>query len=263
MAASPRRLPIIAAVAVLITALVGAGLFWFSADERHDDAVGDLARAAVGCETTLDFARTGNFYVYLETSGTIREVAGDCSAEPGPFERPRGDRPDVDLVLTGPDGAAVEIVASDGIAYDVDPFRGVQIGELTIDTVGAHRLAVSSGEVAFAIAVGGDPDDGTDVLRGAAMVVLIAGLLVAGGLFVFAARQTASRSGQPTVERGAGGAPPAGPWSDVSSSSPPTGPPLLPPAHARPPAPPRPPAAPPGGAEPQGSPWAPPTPRSD
>ena len=269
VSASPRRLPIIVGVAVLIVALVGAGLFWFSADERHDDAVRDLARAAVGCETTLDFARPGTYYVYLETAGTIETVAGDCSVATGPFELPRGDRPEVRLTLTDPAGQDVAITRSDGIAYEVDLYRGVQIGEVAVETAGDHVLAAGFAEDSgiAAVAVGGDPDAGTDALRGAAIAVLVVGLLVAGGLFVLAARRSPA---QPSPVQ-----PPFGPGStdgrdrhggrqtSVAPPSPPTGPPLRPPTEAGPQSRPVPPTAPPGGAEPSGSPWAPPAPRPD
>lgn len=240
----------------MVVALVGAGLFWFSADERHDDAVRDLARAVVGCETTLDFARTGTFFIYLETAGTTEAVPGDCAAETGPFELPRGDRPEVRLTLIDPGGEELAITQSDGIAYDVDPYRGVQIGEVTVEATGDHRLAATSTDDAVVVAIGGDPDDGTDALRGAAIAVLVVGLLVAGALFVLAARRPPSTPG-PTQGPGPGQG-----WG-VAPPSAPTGPPLVPPGRARPSASPTPPPAPPGGAEPRRPPWAPPAPSGD
>jgi len=254
MAAHTRRAPIIAAVTVLIIALVGAGLLWFGADQRHRDAVGDLARAPAGCQTTLAVAEAGTYHLYLETAGRLDPIGGDCGTDGGEYERPRGDRPDVELEIVGPNGEEVPISSGGGIAYDVAPYRGVEIGRVTVEATGDYVLSVSSSRGGFAVAVGGDPDDGTDVLRGAALGVLVIGLLVAGSLFVLAARrppgptpggpQWGEPAGAPSAGRSGVEATGVGSW--------PTGPPLRPPS--------APPSAPPGGTDPRRSPWDPPTP---
>ncbi len=248
MTDSRRRIPVIAGVAVLLVALVGAGLLWFSADERHEDAVRDLARAPAGCETTLEIADGGTYHLYLETAGRLGELPGGCVAAPGEFELPRGSEPQAEVELTAPDGTTIPVVASDGIAYDVGGFRGVEVGEVTVEQAGSYVLGVGPPEGGFAIAVGGDPDDGTDLLRGAAVGTIVVGLLVAGILFLVAAR----RPPAPTSAR------PVPPPSPHAPSPWPSGPPL------RAPGPPSAgaggPSAPPGGAEPARSPWAPPPP---
>ena len=51
-----------------------------------------FARAPVGCETTLDFDRSGEFVLYIETTGQVDGIGGDCDVTGGTTETPTGSR---------------------------------------------------------------------------------------------------------------------------------------------------------------------------
>ena len=66
-----RRWLLVAGIVVLVGSIALAGGLWSAADQRYDDNVGAFARAPVGCETTLDFDRSGEFVLYIETTGQV------------------------------------------------------------------------------------------------------------------------------------------------------------------------------------------------
>ena len=63
---------------VLLAGLAGAVVLFVLAQRRDDDAIRDLARAPVGCDTVMSFSDTGTFYVYIEHLGTLETIDGDC-----------------------------------------------------------------------------------------------------------------------------------------------------------------------------------------
>ena len=127
------------------------------AGQRRDDNVASFARAPSGCATTLDFDRSGVFTLYIETTGSIDDLTGDCAA-PGEYDR--DGIPVIDVSLVDAEGALVTIEASSGVDYDTGTFVGTSTGTVEITEPGDHVLTVAADGGAFAIAVGGDPDDG-------------------------------------------------------------------------------------------------------
>lgn len=239
---SPKRgWMVVAGVLVLVAGLVAAGALWYAAGQRRDDNVASFARAPSGCATTLDFDRTGVFTLYIETTGSIDDLAGDCGA-PGEYER--DGVPVIDVSLVDAAGDPVTIEASLGVDYDTGTFVGTSTGAVEITEPGDHVLTVAADGDAFAIAVGGDPDDGVGLLRWSAVFAALAAFVVGGVLLVLGTRRPTPPSAtdapwQPAAEwptsppgfpappptTGATG--PAGP--PMPSPSPPTGPPAGPP----------------------------------
>ena len=270
--ASPKRgWMLVVGVLVLVAGLVAAGALWYAAGQRRDDNVASFARAPAGCATTLDFDRSGAFTLYIETTGNIDDLTGDCAA---PVEYDRDGVLVVDVSLVDADGAPVTIEASSGVDYDTGTFAGTSTGVVEITEPGDHVLTVVADGDAFAIAVGGDPDDGVGLLRWSAVFTAIAALMVGGVLLVLGSRRPAPPSdadapwqpapGRPTSPPGfpappptTGATGPAGPPiptpPGTQPASPPAGPPPLEPAPV-PPSPVRPPS-PPG--------WGPPSLSSD
>lgn len=178
---------------VVVGVLVAAGL-WYAAGERYDDAVRGLARAPVGCDTTLDFATGGTFVLFVETTGTIGDVAGDCDV-PASYDTVSDDLPAVALTLWDPNSLeldpddALELERNAGLSYDAAGFVGQSIRSVEIETPGDHVLRVESDSSDFVIAVGRDPDDGVGTLRAGSIIAALVGLIGGGMLLVIGARR--------------------------------------------------------------------------
>lgn len=171
---------------VLVAGLMGAGALWYVSSQRVGDNVATFARAPSGCATTLDFARTGEFNVYVETTGSVDDLAGDCSAD---VEYDRDEVADAQLRLVDPDGARIDISDGAGMSYDTGTFIGSSVGVVRIETPGEHVLTVVADGGQFAVAVGGDPDDSVGLLRWGAMASAIVSTVVGGMLLVFGSRR--------------------------------------------------------------------------
>lgn len=246
---------------VLVAGLIGAGALWYASSQRVDDNVADFARAPSGCVTTLDFTRTGEFNVYVETTGSFDELAGDCSAD---AEYDRDEVADAQLQLVDAGGATVDISEVSGVSYDTGAFTGSSVGVVQIETPGEHSLTVVADGDQFAVAVGGDPNDGVGLLRWGAVVCAMVSLVVGGVLLVLGSRRppqvTASddslwapQASAATWPIGPPGFPAPPPTTGATG---PAGPPIAPPPIAPPQGTPTP-GSRPTPARP--SPWAPPS----
>ncbi len=210
-------------VIVLVAGALAAILLWLGADDRYDDGVVGLARAPVGCETVLDFDEPGEFFVFVETTGRLDEVRGDCDAS-GPYDL--ADVPEVSVGVVDPDGAPVEISAVSGVDYDRAGFRGTSLGTIEVTEAADHVVRVESAAGQdFAVAVGRDPHDGVGVLRVAAVALGALGVVVGLALVVIGLR---GESPGPTAHTPS---PPSRPVPAESwyVTSPPTTPPRGPP----------------------------------
>jgi len=165
-----------ALVAGIVLLLVGIGglVMFISGGKNYEDAVKDLARAPVGCTTSLEFDKTGTFTVYAETTGKIGNVRGDCANSDTDYARDSADVPDPDLTLTNEDGDEIDIDGENGKDYDAAGFVGTSIGTIQIEDTGSYELTVSSDEDDFAIAIGKDPKD-AEGLKTVGLIALIAG----------------------------------------------------------------------------------------
>jgi hypothetical protein len=178
---------LVAGGVVLVVLLATALVLWLSADRRHDDNVASLARAPSGCDTTLDFERTGSFTLYVETVGELGDLRGDCDAD---VRYARDDEPDVELVFRDPDGGDVVVTSVSEPHYDTGTYVGRAVGTVEIEQAGDHVLTVAGdGEEAFAVAVGGDPDDGVALLRWGGVAAAMVGLVAGGALLVLGSRR--------------------------------------------------------------------------
>lgn len=276
-----------AGIVVAIVAVLASLGLWYAAGEREADAVRKLARAPIGCDTTLDFALPGEFLLFVETAGVVDEVPGNCGTG-GAFERTNSAVPVPVVSLVDSAGNAVALDSSSGVSYSADGRRGQSIRTFAIETPGDHVVTVESptGDADFVLAVGRDPSSGVAPLRFGALAAAGIGLILAAMLFLAdARRQAALTDEQSTVgwpNAGAspltppGMAPPASSWQPVVG--PPNAPPSIPipgepalPGQAPPPMQPSSPsAAPPSGPVIAGhgsstgpSPWAPRNPLAD
>lgn len=263
----PRRWPTVtAAVVALVAAVVAAAVLWSAGSRRYRDNVGAFARAPVGCDTTLEFERAGEFVLYLETTGRIDALRGDCDLATD-YDRARDGLPRPALTLRAgtatdegdDDGAVVALAPTAGVDYDTDGFVGTAYRLAEVPAAGAYVLTVDDVvDQPYAIAVGKDPAAGVAALRWGAVAALVGGVVLAGllvGVGVRRGRPTTPPASAPGVE--------STPWlmADrpplVWPTAPPAGPPVGRPVGR----PEWPPAAPPThGPVP---PWAPPAPHGE
>ena len=110
-------------VLALVVGVVGAVALWLLADKRYDDAVAELAPAPIGCDTTLVFDRTGTYTFFVETTGSVGEIDGDCETDDREYDLGDDDVPDVDLMLLDDDGEEIDLDRVDGPTYDRDGAR--------------------------------------------------------------------------------------------------------------------------------------------
>ena len=110
---SARRFRLIGIVAIVL-GVVGAVALWLIAGKRYDDAVGSLAPAPIGCDTTLVFDRTGTYTFFVETKGSVGEIDGDCDNDDRSYDLDSADVPDVELTLLDEDGQEINLDRVDG-----------------------------------------------------------------------------------------------------------------------------------------------------
>jgi hypothetical protein len=243
---------LVVGVLLLVGGLVGAAGLWSAADARHDDNLATFARAPSGCATTLDFERTGDFTLYVETTGRIDDPDGDCAAE---TEYDRDDVPDVGLILTDADEQPVEIATGGDTTYDNGTFVGEAVGVVRIDEPGEHVLTVPGSGAAFAVAVGGPPDEGVALLRWGAVALAVVALAGGVTLLVLGSRRPPAAAPAPAtaVAPGWPTSPPGFPTPPPTTGA--SGPPMAAPG-APPHQPPSSPSGPPGWQPPS---WGPPS----
>lgn len=177
-AAGGRKKGLLIAGIVVLLGGVGGGLALLaSAGATYEDATKNLARAPIGCTTTLEFDSTGTFFVYVETTGQIGEVRGDCEGTDTDYENDADADPDVELTLVNEDGDEIDLDSDDSKDYDAAGFVGRSIATVEIEDAGSYELSVASEDEDFAIAVGKDPTEAA----GPAGVLGLA-LAVVGGL---------------------------------------------------------------------------------
>lgn len=186
---SKRTKMIVLGCAVMVIGLVAAVALWLAGGSRRTDAVANLARAPIGCDTTLDFSVPGDYLIFVESKGSFADVRGDCDSS-GEFEV-GASRPDLDITVLDPAGRQLELTErSDTATYSTDEFVGRSVLSIEIEEAGDHVMRVeAASDAQFAVAVGRDPNSGVALLRGAAVAVGLVGLVVGLLLALVAGRK--------------------------------------------------------------------------
>src|SRR3954469_22531881 len=93
---------------VLLLGGVGTGAALFvTSSSQYEDAVKNLQRAPVGCDTEFNFTGTGPLIFYAAPKGKIGELRGDCENTDTDYDHQGAI--DVDLTMTNPDGDEVDL----------------------------------------------------------------------------------------------------------------------------------------------------------
>jgi hypothetical protein len=253
----------VAGLVLLAAGVVLALALWLVAEQRYDDAVGDLAPAPLGCTTTLQFDETGTYTFFVETKGEIGELDGDCDTDDRSYDLDPDDAPDVELTLLDDEGRDVDLDRTDGPSYDRAGQRGAGVQVVEISDTGEYRLTVTADDGADSdaiVRVGRDPARGVAAIRAGAVAALAAGVIGGVTLLVLGRRRP-----EPAPAAPAGPQWPIGPFGPAPLAPPSAVAPTTPVYTPRPPSftppPTRPDERPPGGWPGRGGPLPPPSPR--
>jgi hypothetical protein len=151
-----------------------AAVLSFVARNRVDATVRDLARAPVGCDTTLEFSDTGTFVVFVETAGRIDGLSGGCDA-PTRYDRRAASTPRVTIELVDPSGRDVPIDPTDRRATTSEGSGRRRSARSPSTQTGRHVVRVTSPEGGRGGRVGRDPAAGC-ALTAAALAVAAVGV---------------------------------------------------------------------------------------
>ena len=187
---------------------VGVGLVMFlTAGSQEEDAIENLQRAPVGCDTEFEFTGTGTFVFYTETIGRIGELDGDCENTDTDYDS-GDDRVRVSLTLVDDNGDEVDLNRSSGISYDAGGYVGTSIRSVEIDEPGTYTLSVESDDDGFAIAVGRNPTEAGSSQKTVGLIIAAAGLLLGLVLILLGSRRKPAAP-TPNSAGGFGGFPPS------------------------------------------------------
>ncbi len=257
---------IIFGLIVLIVGVLGGGAVVAKSMSNYESAVKALARAPVGCTTTLVFDKPATFTIYLETKGKVSDLGGDCQANGASYAHTGDKLPKVSLTLAvSSSGTEVDLQRGTTASYNVSGYVGVGYRTVKIADAGDYRLNVVSDESDFAVSIGKNPKDDSDLLKTIGGSIALGGFVLGLTFLLLGLRHR-----RPEFAPAGAHVPPAGPitpWAPSPYAPAPTGPPA-PPKHpgwrVEPPPPPQPyvvPSAPPirYPDQPPGSGFAPPS----
>lgn len=178
---------------VIVVSVIVAVLLALVSRGRADESIRQLARAPVGCDTTLEFTETGTFVLFIETSGRLDRLDGGCDAA-STYERDaRPTRLTVDLVDSS--GTALPLDRTDDATYDNDGFSATSYRAVTIETAGRYVMRVTSPEDDFVVSIGRDPVSIAQPLVAGALAAGVFGSLAGAALITIGLVR--SRSGAP------------------------------------------------------------------
>jgi len=240
---------------LLFAGLIGGGVLFVLSLHRHDKAIENFARAGVGCTTSLEFSKSGTFYVYQETAGTFDPQEIGCEPQATPDQA-------FSVKFSGP--SPVSPRPDDSISYDTGDFTGASLARFEVTQSGTYEIVVGGDSTDVWAAIGRDPSDNVDEMRQGAIIIAAIGVVL-GGLLLALAGWRSKRASTPSIPEGPGWGPRPG---DGGVRAWPPEPPRIPqvpvnphqpdtPASVAPPPPPLPARA-PGSTAPPRSPWAPP-----
>jgi hypothetical protein len=156
---------IIFGLIVLFGGLLGGGAMVAKSLSNYKDAVKSLARAPVGCTTTLVFDKPATFTVYAETKGKLGQLSGDCEANGADYNHPGDKLPKVSLTLLDSKGDEVDLQRGATATYDAGGYVGTAVRSMKIAEAGTYRLNVESDDSDFAIAIGKNPKADSELLK--------------------------------------------------------------------------------------------------
>lgn len=214
---------IVLGIVLLLGGVLGGGAMVTKGMSNYEESVKSLARAPVGCTTTLVFDKPATFTVYAETEGQLGDLSGDCEANGDEYNFP-GDRlPRVSMTLVDSNGDEVDMERGADASYDVDGYTGTGIRTLTIEDAGTYRLNVESDDGEFAVAIGKDPKKDSELLQMIGGGVALAGFVLGLLFILLGLRRRRLQPAMADFRNPAGPLPgwPPGPYAGATPPAPP------------------------------------------
>lgn len=181
----------------LLAGLVGGIALYVIAERRPAQSVDGFARAPIGCNTTLEFAETGIFYVFEEIGADPADIANGCQPVADPTAR-------FSVEFDG-ESTPARITGAVGISYDTGGYDGRSVQLVEIVEPGLYTIAVTGDDLAVAAAIGRDPDDGVEELRRAALILAGAGAGLGLLLLTLSGRRSKRAASAPGTKQFAAG----------------------------------------------------------
>jgi hypothetical protein len=253
-----RRAGLIGVGALLIAAGAVSGVVMLMASSsNYDEGVENLARAPIGCTTSLEFDEAGTYTIYVETTGQVGELRGDCPNSDDDYAYDDDDLPDVEIVLVDDRGDEVDLDDDESKDYDAGGYVGRSVASVEIEEAGDFEITATSDEDEIAVAIGRNPKESAGSTRTMGILALALGVAIGGFCIVLGTRRRPATPATTSVPGAPGGYPGAAPTGTYGAGqySPP--PPVTGPPAAAPPAPTQPSYQPPA-YQPPGPPAAPP-----
>jgi hypothetical protein len=217
---------IILGLILLIGGFFGGGAIVYKGMSNYEDAVKALARAPVGCETTLVFDKPATFTIYIETKGKLGDLGGDCEANGSSYEHSGDKLPKVSLTLTmTSSGDELDLQRGTTASYDAAGYVATGYRTVKIEEAGNYRLNVESDDSDFAVSIGKDPKQDSDQLKTIGGAVALGGVVLGLIFFLLGLRRRRPQFAS-TEARSPAGPPTA--WTPSPYTPPPTGPPSAP-----------------------------------
>ena len=164
----------------------------------------------LGCTTTLSFDDPGTYTFFVETTGEIGEIDGDCVTDEPDLRRRRRRRATGRRSRSSTRTAARSTsTASTGRRTTGPAARASRVRTAEIDDAGDYELTATttSDEDEVVVRVGRDPASGVTAMRAGSIVALVLGVVVG----LAAARRRAPPSGAGARSRRAAPQWPTGP----------------------------------------------------
>jgi hypothetical protein len=203
-------------IILLLAGLLGGGAMVAKSMSNYEDAVKSMARAPVGCTTTLVFDKLGSFTLYIETKGKLTDIGGDCDAN-ADYEHSGDKLPRVSLTLLDAGGDEVDLERGATGSYDVSGYKGSAVRKVQIDEAGTYRLNVESDDTDFAVSIGKNPKEDSDLLKTIGGAVALGGLIL-GLMFLLLGLRRRRPDAVPAA--GVGAPPPGWPPSPYAPAAP-------------------------------------------
>lgn len=217
-------------VVLLVGGIVGGGAMVAKSMSNYEDAVKALARAPVGCTTTLVFDKPASFTVYIETKGKVGDLSGDCEGTGTGYTHAGDKLPKVSMTLTNSKGDEIDLNRGVTATYNIGGYVGTGARSLKIEEAGTYHLNVESDDTDFAIAIGKNPKADSDLLKTIGGAVALGGLVLGLTFLLLGLRRRKPAPG--AVEVAYPGVPtpgwPPGPYAVAGPVAPPVAPPMHP-----------------------------------